>query len=59
MAQAGGPQMVPDQITGAATTDFNLYVGACKGDKQGNQYVLVANQETVSVPQGAGMISAA
>lgn len=52
MAQEGVWNFVPDQITGAATSDFTNYIGATKGGRGGAQYVLCYNTETVSLADG-------
>jgi hypothetical protein len=55
MAQQGDWMMVPAKITGAATTDFDKYIGATKGGKDGAaRYILCFNSNSsASIAAGA------
>lgn len=56
MAQQGIWPMVPDNITGANTTDFARYLGATKGGKDGHAgYVLCFNAHASSVAAGVAV----
>ena len=51
----GTPQFVPDQITGANTTDFQYYVGMTKALHGGGGAILGLHASSASIPAGAGL----
>ena len=56
MPQQGFANIVPDQITGANTTDIGKHVGLRKDGAGGNQYILGFNAGAASVAAGAAMV---